>query len=166
MWLSLGKQLVYINWASTRENLSSGVCEQHRRRPACAFAQSDQRLCYSIFGKYHAYSCYRWNFNCLAILCSWGQRFQSRLFGNAEDRFSCDEAQLEYYCVVHCFKQEKGQKPVSTALLAIQKLIQHRFIRYFIFQRDQISHSEKNKGRLNYAFEANVEPWKQLTSLL
>ena len=28
-----------------RENLSSGVCEQHRRRPACASAQSDQRLC-------------------------------------------------------------------------------------------------------------------------
>ena len=23
-------------WASTRENLSSGVCEQHRCRPACA----------------------------------------------------------------------------------------------------------------------------------
>ena len=40
-------------WASTRENLSSGVCEQHRRRPACASAQSDQRLCYSLFEKYH-----------------------------------------------------------------------------------------------------------------
>ena len=33
-----------IIWASTRETLSSGVCEQHRRRPSCAFAQSDQRL--------------------------------------------------------------------------------------------------------------------------
>ena len=33
-------------WASTRENLSSGVCEQHMCRPACASAQSDQRLCY------------------------------------------------------------------------------------------------------------------------
>ena len=31
-------------WASTRENLSSGVFEQHRRRPACASAKSDQRL--------------------------------------------------------------------------------------------------------------------------
>ena len=40
-------------WALTRENLSSRVCEQHRRRPACASAQSDQRLCYSLFGKYH-----------------------------------------------------------------------------------------------------------------
>ena len=42
-----------IRWASARENLSYGVCEQHRRRPACASAQSDQRLCYSPFGKYH-----------------------------------------------------------------------------------------------------------------
>ena len=42
-----------LNWASTRENLSSGVCEQHRRRPACASAQTDQRLCYSPIEKYH-----------------------------------------------------------------------------------------------------------------
>ena len=35
-------------WASSRENLSSGVCEQQRRRPACASAQSDQCLCYSL----------------------------------------------------------------------------------------------------------------------
>ena len=42
-----------LSWASSRENLSTGVCEQHRRRPACASAQSDQRLCYSLFGKYH-----------------------------------------------------------------------------------------------------------------
>ena len=39
-----------IYWASSRENLSSGVHEQHRRRPACAYAQSDQRLCYSLSG--------------------------------------------------------------------------------------------------------------------
>ena len=43
----------FIFWASMQENLSSGVCEQHRRRPACASAQSDQRLCYSFFEKYH-----------------------------------------------------------------------------------------------------------------
>ena len=30
-----------------------GVCEQHRRRPACASAQSDQRLCYSLLGNYY-----------------------------------------------------------------------------------------------------------------
>ena len=32
-------------WASTQENLSSGVCEQPRCRPACASVQSDQHLC-------------------------------------------------------------------------------------------------------------------------
>ena len=37
--------LFYRKWASTRENLSSEVCEQHKRRPACADAQSDQRIC-------------------------------------------------------------------------------------------------------------------------
>ena len=40
-----------VKWAATRETLSSGVCEQQRRRPACASAQSDQRLCYSLIGK-------------------------------------------------------------------------------------------------------------------
>ena len=40
-------------WVSSRENLSSGVCEQHKHGPAWASAQSDQPLCYSLFGKYH-----------------------------------------------------------------------------------------------------------------
>ena len=40
---------MYYDWASTRENcLSSGFCEQQRCRTACAFVQSDQRLCYSL----------------------------------------------------------------------------------------------------------------------
>ena len=43
---------VVVIWALTRGNLSSGVWEQQRRRPACASAQTDQRLCYSLFGKY------------------------------------------------------------------------------------------------------------------
>ena len=34
-------------------NLSWEVCKQYRRRPACAYAQSDQHLCYSRFDKYH-----------------------------------------------------------------------------------------------------------------
>ena len=52
-YLSLLLLFVGDIWASTRENLSSGVCEQQRHRPACASAQSDQRLCYSLIGKYH-----------------------------------------------------------------------------------------------------------------
>ena len=42
-----------IIWASTRGNLSPVVCQQKRRRPACTSTQSDQRLCYSLFGRYH-----------------------------------------------------------------------------------------------------------------
>ena len=34
------------HWASTREKLSSVVYKQQMHRPACAFAQSDQCLCY------------------------------------------------------------------------------------------------------------------------
>ena len=40
-------------WTSTQENISSEVFKQHRRRPACASAQSDQPLFYSLFGKYY-----------------------------------------------------------------------------------------------------------------
>ena len=41
-----------IIWASTRENLSSGIWEQQRRRPARTSAQSDKHLCYSLIRKY------------------------------------------------------------------------------------------------------------------
>ena len=47
-----------------------GVCEQHKRRSACAYAQSDQRLCFSLFGKYHIQTCYKWNFNFLDSPCN------------------------------------------------------------------------------------------------
>ena len=40
----------YTNWASTRENLTSGGCEQQRRRHACTSVESDQHLCYSLIG--------------------------------------------------------------------------------------------------------------------
>ena len=49
----------------------SGVYEQQRCRPACAYLQSDQHLCYSLIGKYHIKSCKEQNFNVLASLCSW-----------------------------------------------------------------------------------------------
>ena len=46
------------------------ACEQHRRRPVCAFAQSDQRLCYSyVSGMYISQCSAMQNFNVLASLC-------------------------------------------------------------------------------------------------
>ena len=80
-------------WASTRENLSSGVCEQHRRRPACTSAQSDQRLCFSTIS---LEACHKRTFNYLASLCSRGDWFESRFFRNSEDRFCHGEAHLFY----------------------------------------------------------------------
>ena len=47
-----------------------------------------------FFGKYHMLTCYKWNFNFLASLCSWGDWFETRFFGNPEDRFSHDEAHM------------------------------------------------------------------------
>ena len=69
-----------------------GVCEQQRRRPACASAQSDQRLCFSLFEKYYIQTCYRRIFNFLASLCSRAGWFESGFVRNPEDRFSRDEA--------------------------------------------------------------------------
>ena len=45
-----------------------GVCEQQRRRTACAFTQSDQRLSYSPIEEYHIDTGYDQNFNPLAGL--------------------------------------------------------------------------------------------------
>ena len=74
--------VVYEKWASTRENLSSGVAKKHRRRPACSSAQSHQRLCFFAFGKYHIQTCYKRNFNFLDTLCSWAGWFESHFVGN------------------------------------------------------------------------------------
>ena len=64
-----GFTVYWIIWASSRENLSSGDGKQHRRRPACTSAPSDQRFCYSLFRKDHLLTCYRRNFNFIASLC-------------------------------------------------------------------------------------------------
>ena len=71
-------------WASKQENLSSGVCEQQRRRPAPASVQSDQPLCYSNLTICRLATD---KMLFLASLCSWGDCFKTCFFGNPEDRF-------------------------------------------------------------------------------
>ena len=74
-----------IKWASRRENLSSKVCEQQRRRPAPLL------LAYWKV----SYLEKLWeNFSSLASLCSWAGWFESHFVGNPEDRFSRVGAQL------------------------------------------------------------------------
>ena len=70
------------------------VCEQHRRRAACASAQTDQRPFYSLTGRCHIKTYFRQNFNSTASLRSSGDRFESRFFGNPEDWFCRDEAHI------------------------------------------------------------------------
>ena len=65
-----------------------------RCRPACASAQSDQRLCYSFLGKHHIYDCYERNFDFLASLCSCGDWFESHFVWDRDHRFSRDEAHI------------------------------------------------------------------------
>ena len=72
------------------------ICEQQRRRLACASAQSDQNPCCSLPGKYNTSTCYSRNFKSLASLCGCAGRFESYLVENSEDRFSRDEAQMIY----------------------------------------------------------------------
>ena len=67
------------------------ICEQQRRRSACASAQSDQRLCCSLPGWYNISSFYIRNFN-LASFCGCAGRFESYQVAYPEDRFSRDEA--------------------------------------------------------------------------
>ena len=59
-----------IIWASTLENLSSGVGEKQRRSSACRSAHFDQRLCFSLFGKVSYQTLLQAKFIFLASLCS------------------------------------------------------------------------------------------------
>ena len=78
----------------TLENMSLVVCKQQKCRPACASAQSDKHLCYSLIGKYHISTCDQRYFNFLACLCSWIDWFELHFLGNPQDRFCCNEAQM------------------------------------------------------------------------
>ena len=66
-------------------------------------AQTDQRLCYSLIGKYRILTCYKQFFNFLASLNSWGDWFKSRFVGNPEDRFCRAAAQLYHLIIIMNF---------------------------------------------------------------
>ena len=66
-------------WARPWENVSYAICEEQRRRSACASAQSDQRLRCSMPRQNDTSSFYIRNFKILASLCSWAGRFVSCL---------------------------------------------------------------------------------------
>ena len=59
---------INIELASTRDTLFSRFAKLQRRRPACASAQSDQRLCYSHFGKNNILTCFKRFFDFLELV--------------------------------------------------------------------------------------------------
>ena len=94
------REMVY-NMSRAMRKPFFAICEQQRRRSACASAQSDQRLCYSLSGYYNSSSFYIQNFKCLPSVCGCAGRFESTLVANPEDRFSRDEAHI--MLLVHLF---------------------------------------------------------------
>ena len=47
-FLYASSSLADDTWARSYENVSYAICEQQRRRPVCASAQSDQHFCCSL----------------------------------------------------------------------------------------------------------------------
>ena len=109
-----GLVMLKIIWTSKRENLSSGFCEQHRRRPACPSATSDQCLCFSLFGEHSSKACSIQNSIFLASLCSLEDCFESRFVGNPKDRFCRDKAHMGQYARKSVFRVsgQERLKPV------------------------------------------------------
>ena len=104
-----GFLISWLRWAGSWEKPVYSICEQQRRRSACASAQSDQRLCCSLIRQSHddTYTCYSHNFKTLASLCSRADRFESYLVANPEGRFSRDVAQM-INGLVQCARTEES----------------------------------------------------------
>ena len=66
LYSSTWNKLSHVKWKPVY-----AICEQQRRRSACASAQSDQRLCFSLPRKYNISSFYIRNLKPLASLCGW-----------------------------------------------------------------------------------------------
>ena len=75
---------------------SSEVCQKQSCRPACTSAQSYQRLCYLLIGKYNIKTCYKRHFTILACLCSWGDWFEYRFVRFIKDIFCHVEAYMAH----------------------------------------------------------------------
>ena len=68
------------------------VCKQQRRRPACTFAQTDQRLCYTFFTRV-IYKLDTSESSCFKLVS--GAGFKSHVVVNPEESFCRVEA--HYY---------------------------------------------------------------------
>ena len=87
IWVFAGCTVILfvLSWGGSyeprHEKTCFALCEQQRRRSACASAQSDQHLCCSLPGQY-MYNIYIQNFKPLASFCDWAGQFESYLVAN------------------------------------------------------------------------------------
>ena len=87
----INPQLLY---EPNREKTCFCHMRKQRCRSACASAQSDQRLCYSLLRQYNTSSFFIRNFKPVVSFCGCAGRFVSDLVTNPEDRFSRGEAHM------------------------------------------------------------------------
>ena len=136
-------------WARSWENESYAICEQQRRRTACASAQSDQRLCCSLPRQNDTSSLYIGNFKVLAGLCSWAGQFVSYLVGDSRRHifswrgsFDC----LPYFVVISLYGRNTACKTINNKKLTwfqcwpIRKLEPNIFILYICSSKHQPRH--------------------------
>ena len=70
-WLNAYRIFIYkVDLSHVMRKPVYAICEQHRRRSACASAQSDHLLCCTLPGQYNTSSSYSRNFKTLASLIS------------------------------------------------------------------------------------------------
>ena len=92
----------------------SALCEQQRRRSACASTQSDQHLCCLLPRQYNTSTCCSRNFKTVASLCSWAGRFDSYQVANPEDRFSRDVDHIFLWTTVENYSfSSESYAPIS-----------------------------------------------------
>ena len=82
-WACAWRSVIPKQFEPGREKMCHVICEQQRCRSACASAQSDQRLCYSLVRQYNISRFYSRNFKTLASFCGCAGRFVSGLVGNS-----------------------------------------------------------------------------------
>ena len=122
------------------------ICEQYRRRSACACAQSDQHLCFSLLDRIITLKIYIQNSKPLASFCGCAGRFVSYLVENPEDRFSRDEAHIHVQLIGYKWLF-LAVKPFRHSTITGRELYL-RYIYLYLFNILFINNADKNNTKV------------------
>ena len=149
--------------------MSYVICEQHRRRSACASAQSDQCLCCSLLRQYNISRFYSRNLKTLASFCGCAGRFVSGMVGDSQRHIlSCGSSYVfiekqgniflnyDQKCPPNLFLYRKASKMLYLAIFAVLSQQTHRSVT----TRDSSSRFHRGphifSGKLPLLFAAKV----------